>query len=202
MTADSYKTLESNSESLYKVKGSKHFGFAFPVMNEDDIREHLDQLRKDHHSARHHCYAWSLGIEREPYRANDDGEPSGSAGKPIYGQILSFDITNVLIVVVRYFGGTKLGVGGLIDAYRTAAKMAIEEGIIIEKQVCDYYKIDFSYNKMSEVMKVLKDLDLPQSDQNFDLNCSLKTSVRISESNLLIEQLEGEEVKFTHLFRR
>lgn len=171
-------------------------------MNEDDIREHLDQLRKDHHSARHHCYAWSLGIEREPYRANDDGEPSGSAGKPIYGQILSFDITNVLIVVVRYFGGTKLGVGGLIDAYRTAAKMAIEEGIIIEKQVCDYYKIDFSYNKMSEVMKVLKDLDLPQSDQNFDLNCSLKTSVRISESNLLIEQLEGEEVKFTHLFRR
>lgn len=202
MTEDSYKTLASNSESLYKVKGSKHFGFAFPVMDEDDIRLHLDQLRKDHHSARHHCYAWSLGIEREPYRANDDGEPSGSAGKPIYGQLLSFDITNVLIVVIRYFGGTKLGVGGLIDAYRTAAKMAIEAGTIVERQVCDYYKIKFSYNKMSEVMGVLKDLDLPQSEQEFDLNCSLKTSIRISESQRLIELLEGEEVEFEHLFRR
>jgi len=202
LTEDSYKTLASNSESLYKVKGSKHFGFAFPVMDEDDIRLHLDQLRKDHHSARHHCYAWSLGIEREPYRANDDGEPSGSAGKPIYGQLLSFDITNVLIVVIRYFGGTKLGVGGLIDAYRTAAKMAIEAGTIVERQVCDYYKIKFSYNKMSEVMGVLKDLDLPQSEQEFDLNCSLKTSIRISESQRLIELLEGEEVEFEHLFRR
>jgi len=171
-------------------------------MDEDDIRLHLDQLRKDHHSARHHCYAWSLGIEREPYRANDDGEPSGSAGKPIYGQLLSFDITNVLIVVIRYFGGTKLGVGGLIDAYRTAAKMAIEAGTIVERQVCDYYKIKFSYNKMSEVMGVLKDLDLPQSEQEFDLNCSLKTSIRISESQRLIELLEGEEVEFEHLFRR
>ena len=121
------------------MKGSKHFGFAFPVRSKEEIKERLDELRVIHHSARHHCYAWALGLDREPHRYNDDGEPGGTAGKPIYGQILSFDVTSVLIVVVRYFGGTKLGVGGLIDAYRTAAKMALEEAEIVEQQIMDHY---------------------------------------------------------------
>lgn len=202
VSEDTYRTILKPSESLYKVKGSKHFGYVFPVMSEDDIKDRLEEVKAEHHSARHHCYAWALGLDREPYRANDDGEPSGSAGKPIYGQILSFDLTNVLIVVVRYFGGTKLGVGGLIDAYRTAAKMAIEAGKIVERQVCNYYRIDFEYARMSDVMRVLKDMDLPQSKQNFDLKCSLETNVRLSDSEKLLQELDLNGIKVQHLFTR
>lgn len=192
--ADSYKTLAGPSESLYKVKGSKHFGYAFPVMDESAIKEHLDQLRKEHHQARHHCYAWALGAERTHYRANDDGEPSGTAGKPIFGQIQSFDLSNVLIVVVRYFGGVKLGAGGLIDAYRTAARMAIESGVIVEKTVEDHLQVRFPYEAMSKVMKVMKELGFPQSHQEFDLNCSLRTSCRLSLTAGLLHALEVEDV--------
>lgn len=171
-------------------------------MSEDEIKNCLEEVKNEHHSARHHCYAWALNIEREPYRANDDGEPSGSAGKPIYGQILSFDLTNVLIVVVRYFGGTKLGVGGLIDAYRTAAKLAIENTKVVERKICDYYRIDFPYSKMSKVMGVLKNMDLPQSDQNFDLSCSLKTHLPVLDTEQLISSLNDEDIKLTHIHRR
>jgi uncharacterized YigZ family protein len=202
LETDSYRTVASPGKSLYKVKGSKHFGYVFPVMSEDDIKDRLEEVKTEHHSARHHCYAWALNIEREPYRANDDGEPSGSAGKPIYGQILSFDITNVLIVVVRYFGGTKLGVGGLIDAYRTAAKLAIENTRIVEKKICDYYRIEFPYSRMSKVMGVLKSMDLPQTDQNFDLSCSLKTFLPVLEAEQLNDALDDEEIELTHLYRR
>jgi uncharacterized YigZ family protein len=183
---------------MYKVKGSKHFAFAYPVQSEEQIKEHLDELRKEHYAARHHCYAWRLGADHSRYRANDDGEPNNSAGKPILGQIQSFELTNVLIVVIRYFGGTKLGVGGLIDAYRTAARMAIEQGKIIESVVENYYALHFPYSQMSNVMSLLKDRDLPQYDQEFDLTCDLNTNIRLSESEAFeeaIENLEGVKLK-------
>ena len=180
---DTYRTIELPSEDMYKVKGSKHFAFAYPVYSIDEIKEKLDFLRKEHFSARHHCYAYRLGLDKKVFRANDDGEPSNTAGKPILGQIQSYDLTNILIVVIRYFGGTKLGVGGLIDAYKTASKMAIEQANIIEKQVKNHYKIDFKYEHMSHVMKYLKDHNLPQENQQFDLNCSLETWVRLADSS-------------------
>lgn len=139
----------------------------------------LEQIRKEHHSARHHSYAWRLDLDKKRFRANDDGEPSNSAGKPILGQIQSFDLTNVLIIVVRYFGGTKLGVGGLIDAYRTAAKFAIEEGKIIERQVTRFVQVKFPYPSMGGVMKILKDFQLEMHSNKFEIECELVVEVRL-----------------------
>ncbi|MFT5184409.1 MAG: putative YigZ family protein [Flavobacteriales bacterium] len=178
---------------MYKVKGSKHFGYAFPVWNEAEIKNHLEQIRILHHAARHHCYAFRLGLDKAHYRANDDGEPSNSAGKPILGQIESFDLTNILIVVVRYFGGTKLGVGGLIDAYRTAARMAISNGEIVEVQVTKVYQINFPYSQMSSVMGFLKKWELPQIKQNFDVECTLQTEIRLGDSEMFEEFFEDLE---------
>jgi len=183
LAEDSYRTLSSHSESLYKVKGSKHFGYAFPVYSKLEISEKLALVKKNHHSARHHCYAWRLGLEKKDFRANDDGEPSNSAGMPILGQIQSFDLTNVLIVVVRYFGGVKLGVGGLIDAYRTSARMAIEENKIITRQVHHFYRINFNYEAMPRVMSLLKSMKMEMKNSDFQLECSLETDIRASESS-------------------
>lgn len=197
---DTYLTLTSRSESLFKDKGSKHFGYAFPVYSLEEVKEKLEIIRKEHHQARHHCYAYRLGLDKKTFRANDDGEPSNSAGPPILGQIQSYDLTNVLIIVVRYFGGTKLGVGGLINAYKTASKLAIEENKIIEKKVHHFYKIEFKYESMGSIMKFLKDHNLPQSEQNFDLQCSLNTQIRSSEKDV-IENFFGDKeyVKLTLL---
>ncbi|MCH2197905.1 MAG: YigZ family protein [Flavobacteriales bacterium] len=184
--SDTYLSLKGRSESLYKVKGSKHFGYAFSVRNEDEIKAFLEVVKKEHHAARHHCYAWRLGHDKKRYRANDDGEPSNSAGKPILGQIQSYDLTNVLIVVVRYFGGVKLGVGGLIDAYRTSAREAIEAGSIIELLVEDTIKVDFPYEAMGSVMKILKDYDLEMITHEFEFKCTLTTSVRQSLTEELL----------------
>ncbi|MDG1261360.1 MAG: YigZ family protein [Flavobacteriales bacterium] len=192
---DTYRTLKGRSESLYKVKGSKHFGYAFPVYSEEEIKECLEIVKKEHHSARHHCYAWRLDLDKKRYRANDDGEPSNSAGKPILGQIQSFDLTNVFIVVVRYFGGTKLGVGGLIDAYRTAARMAIEDGTIIEKQVKQRMSVKFPYGSMGSVMKVLKDFDLEMLTNEFEIACVLTTEVRLD----LVEQVSTSFEDIDHV---
>jgi uncharacterized YigZ family protein len=187
---DTYQTVARSSEALYKVKGSKHFGFCFPVTHEEEIRAHLDELRKVHHSARHHCYAWRLSPDGNHYRANDDGEPSNSAGKPILGQLQSFNLTNTLVVVVRYFGGTKLGVGGLIDAYRTAAKMAIEANEIVQEYVTEEVSINFNYNQMGAVMKVLNDRNLQMKQHHFDAQCSLTVAVRASGADELRKALE------------
>ena len=187
---DTFRTLKHSSESLYKVKGSKHFGYAFPVKSEDDIRLHLDELRKLHHAARHHCYAWRLGADGSRFRANDDGEPSNSAGKPILGQLQSFELTNALVVVVRYFGGTKLGVGGLIDAYRTAAREAIEANEIIEELVMDEVAISFNYDRMGAVMKVLKDFNLEMLRHRFGTDCELTVEVRKSLAPNVADALE------------
>lgn len=194
---DTYYTLARPGESLYKVKGSKHFGYAFNVNDEDEIKACLEQVRKEHHAARHHCYAWKLGLDDNHYRANDDGEPSNSAGKPIYGAILSAAITNVLIVVVRYFGGTKLGVGGLIDAYRTAAKLAIEDTEIEERLIYQRLEFSFDYERMGDVMKLLKDRDLPVNDPIYEMRCNISSSIRLRDLDTFLAELseiEGLEI--------
>lgn len=170
---DLYRTIKYPSEGSYKEKGSKFLAFAYPVSSEEEIKQYRAKLRKLHHDARHHCYAWRLGPEKLLYRVNDDGEPSGSAGKPIFGQIQSRDLSDILVVVVRYFGGTLLGVGGLIRAYRSAASDALDQNIVIERRVFDKMKLDFAYPQMNSVMKLIKDMHLEFEDQLFDLDCSL-----------------------------
>lgn len=198
---DTYRTLTGTSTSLYKVKGSKHFGYAFPVKTQDDIRAALEFVRTEHHAARHVCYAWRLGPEGKEFRANDDGEPSNSAGKPILGQLQSFEITQCLVAVVRYFGGVKLGVGGLIDAYRTAAREAIEDGVIVERYVKNHYRIHFPYESMSLVMRVMKDGKHPQSNPQFDMKCTLETAVRLSQCEAFEAHFkDAENVKVEVLF--
>ncbi|HAQ20476.1 MAG TPA: YigZ family protein [Prolixibacteraceae bacterium] len=186
---DTYKTIAQPSEGLFKDNGSKFLSFAFPVDSEDNIRNCVQLLRKEHHSARHHCYAWRLGYEKSVFRANDDGEPTSTAGKPILGQIQSFDLTNILIVVVRYFGGTLLGVSGLINAYRNAAYDAIIQAEIIEKLVEKQLLVEFDYTVMNEVMKIFKDEKLLQNEPQFDLRCQIKTQIRFSELNRIEEGL-------------
>lgn len=178
---DTYKTIQTpGNEALYKDKNSKFFGYTYPITNEEEAKKHIEALKKKHHSARHWCYAWQIGTDKKRYRSNDDGEPSNSAGQPIYGQILSFDLTNVLIVVVRYFGGVKLGVGGLINAYRTAAQQAIESSIIIEKTIDVYFIVSFDYKDMNKVMRIIKENQLQIFKQELELNCKLHFSARKS----------------------
>ena len=184
---DTYKTILAPSEGLFKDKGSKFIAYAFPVHSENEIKEIIQTIKKEHYSARHHCYAWRLGHEKLHFRANDDGEPSSTAGKPILGQIQSFDLTNILIVVVRYFGGILLGASGLINAYRNAAFDAITNAEIAEKIVEKLYLVEFDYGVMNEVMKVFKDEKLPQINPLFDLRCSISTTVRLTDS----ERVEG-----------
>ena len=185
---DTYKTIEVAPEPvLFKDKNSKFFGYAFPVTNEDAVKLHLELLKKEHHSARHWCYAYQIGTESISYRANDDGEPSNSAGMPIYGQILSFEVTNVLIVVVRYFGGVKLGVGGLINAYRTSAQMALEAATIIEKTINIDYLISCDYKNMNTVMRVIKEKQLNILHQKLEMDCQITISVRKNESESVFE---------------
>jgi len=196
---DTYKTISKPSEGLFKDKGSKFISFAYPVKSEDEIREIILTLKKEHHSARHHCYAWRLGHEKLLFRANDDGEPSSTAGKPILGQIQNHDLTNILIVVVRYFGGTLLGVSGLINAYKNAAMDAINQAEIIEKIVDQKLLIEFGYGVMNEVMKVFKDEKLPQIESAFDLECQISTQIRLSELDRITEALKKiEGLKITY----
>ncbi len=196
---DSYKTISKPSEGLFKDKGSKFISFAYPVDSEDEIRDIIQTLKKEHYSARHHCFGWRLGHEKLLFRANDDGEPSSTAGKPILGQIQSFDLTNILIVVVRYFGGTLLGVSGLINAYRNAALDAINQAEIVERVVEKKLLVEFGYGVMNEVMKVFKDEKLPQFDPIFDLDCTIKTQIRLSEIDRItdgLKKINGLQISF------
>ena len=180
---DTYKTIFEPAEGeVYKDKNSKFYGYAFPITNEDQIKVHLDALKKEHYSARHWCYAYQIGTENPKYRANDDGEPNNSAGTPIYGQIQSFKVTNILIVVVRYYGGVKLGVGGLIHAYRTSAQLVMASAKIIEKTINMSFKLQFDYKYMSKVMRVIKENDIEIHSQKLELDCLLEISVRKSKA--------------------
>lgn len=184
---DVYYTIEKESQGYFKDKGSKFHAFAFPVQNEDDVKEILTHLKKEHHSARHHCYAWRLGTEDISFRANDDGEPSSTAGKPILGQLQSFNATNILIVVVRYFGGTLLGVSGLINAYRSAAADALKNAEILQKLIEKEVILDFTYNELAEVMNVTKQENLTILNTRFEERCNLTFSVRKSEFEKVIK---------------
>lgn len=176
---DTYKTIENPvKDILFKEKNSKFIGFAYPIQSEDDVKIYLDELKKEHFSARHWCYAYQLGTETTRFRANDDGEPSNSAGMPIYGQIQSFEVTNILIIVVRYFGGIKLGVGGLISAYKTAAQMTLEEATIAEKTIDKHFLITFDYKNMNKVMRIIKEKNLDIINQKMELNCAIEIATR------------------------
>ena len=183
---DLYRTIESPSEGQFKDKGSRFLAFAFPVYHEQETKQQIAELKKQYHDARHHCYAWRLGADMDHYRVNDDGEPSGSAGKPILGQIHSRELTQILVVVVRYFGGTLLGVGGLINAYRSAAAAALDQAVIVEKKVEEQLVIEYGYDEMNAVMKVIKDFNLGFENKQFDMECSL--TVRVW--NRLIPQVQ------------
>lgn len=188
---DSYKTIaKPTPEVLYKEKNSKFFAYAFPITSETQVKPILEQIKKEHYNARHWCYAFQLGAEQVYYRVNDDGEPSNTAGAPIHGQIQSFELTDVLIVVVRYFGGIKLGVGGLITAYRAAAQLALEQAEIIEKTIDKNFKIVFDYKDMNNVMRVIKEKDLQIVEQQMHMSCVIEVKTRLTEYQRAIEAFE------------
>lgn len=189
---DTYKSISKPGEEvLFKDRNSKFFGYTFPVTTEEEAKEHLEELRKKHHQARHWCYAWQIGKEDPQYRANDDGEPSNSAGMPIYGQIQSFDVTNILVVVVRYFGGVKLGVGGLINAYKTAAQMALENSRITTRTIDETFKLKFDYPEMNIVMRLIKEHNLNIIEQDLGLDCKIYLSVRKKEADAIYEKFSN-----------
>ncbi|MCE1198944.1 MAG: YigZ family protein [Marinilabiliales bacterium] len=189
MSADTFRTIESSSEGLYKEKGSKFLSWVIPVKNEDEIKSILAELKKEHFSARHCCYAWSLGAEGLRVRMNDDGEPSGTAGRPIFGQIQSNRLTNVLIVVVRYFGGTLLGVGGLIQAYKQAAADAIAHAQIVERSVTYLIRVTFGYECMNALMKLVKEEELEMAETYFDLTSNVSLMVHSAKKQFVEEKL-------------
>jgi len=193
MFEDTYKTIAGTSEGIFRDKGSKFIAYAYPLTREEELKEILQHLKKEHPKARHHCYAWRLSPDRSVYRVNDDGEPSGTAGRPILNTLLSKDVTNVLVIVVRYFGGTLLGVPGLINAYKQATEEAILANHIIEKTINDVYALSFEYSQLNDVMKVIKEENLSPENQIFDLNCSMEISIRKLELNKILGKLENIE---------
>ena len=199
MDSDTYRTIKSTAEGLYKEKGSRFVSVAIPIADQKEIKPIIDSIKKEHHEARHHCYAYMIGHERSIWRVNDDGEPSGTAGRPILGQINSTGLTNIIIIVCRYFGGTLLGVSGLINAYRSAAASAIANGEVVERTVQDYFEIKFPYSSMNDVMKILKEENLGQSQQSFELECSIlvnfRQSVRVKVLNRL-SRVEGIKYRY------
>lgn len=188
-TKDSYLTIEGNAEAIFKEKSSKFLCYAFHVEYEEEITAHLERLRKQYYDATHHCYAWRLGPFGERFRANDDGEPSSTAGKPILGQMLSREVTNCLIVVVRYFGGTKLGVPGLIAAYKESAAAVLDEAKVVERTVDTLIKIEFSYVVMNDVMRIVKEEQPVMLSQVFDNLCSMVLAVRNSKADVVLGRL-------------
>ena len=199
MESDTYKTIKSPSEGVYKEKGSRFVSIAIPVSEQEEIKPIIDKIKKEHHEARHHCFAYMIGSERINWRVNDDGEPSGTAGRPILGQINSFGLTNIIIVVSRYFGGTLLGVSGLINAYRSAAASAINNAELTEKTLREYYEIIYPYIVMNDVMKILKEENVEQSKQLFDLECRILLNFRVSvKENVLnrFSRIDGLKCRY------
>lgn len=182
MFDDVFRTLGAASEGVYREKGSRFLAFAFPVCSTDEVKGYLEGLRREYFDARHHCYAYVLGPSRDVWRVNDDGEPSGTGGRPIYGQLLSADLTDVLVVVVRYFGGVLLGASGLANAYRAAARDALEHAVVVERTVDVVYRLQFEYGLMNGVMRVVKDFGLSPRHQDFGLDCRMEVAVRRSLS--------------------
>lgn len=190
MFEDTYKTITSPSTGSYSEKRSKFLAYAFPVQTEQQVKERLTEIQKKHNDARHHCYAYILGPRKDAYRMNDNGEPSGTAGRPIHGQLMSKDLTNTLVIVVRYFGGIKLGVSGLQNAYKIAAKEALDAATIIEKTIDETYEVTFEYLQMNNVMQLMKDPYVTIISQQSDMNCTIQFSVRQREAERIVTALK------------
>ena len=189
-TKDTYKSIAEPAEGLFKDNGSRFIALAYPVESEAEVKEIVQRLKKEYHDARHHCYAYRLGLDGEPWRANDDGEPSGSAGRPILGQIDSAGLSDILVVVVRYFGGIKLGIPGLIRAYKTSTADALAGARVVEKVAGRWYTLRFPYDELPAVMKLSKDMDLPQRNQSFLSECTLDVRVRLSAEPDFLERIK------------
>ena len=186
---DTYKTIEKPSEGLFRDRGSKFLAFAYPLNSEYELKNYLTQLKSLHPKANHHCWAMRMSIDRSVFRLNDDGEPSGTAGRPILNTLLSRDLTNIAVIVVRYFGGTLLGVPGLINAYKSATEDALQQAVVIEKTVNDIYTIEFDYLQMNDIMKIIKEDNLIIISQAFDNNCSIQVSIRKTQVNQTLLKL-------------
>jgi len=200
---DTYLTIAKPSEAIFRDRGSKFLAFAYPIRSDAEIKEIVGKLKTEHPKANHHCWAMRLSPDRSVFRVNDDGEPSGTAGRPILNVLLSKNVTNVLVVVVRYFGGTLLGVPGLINAYKTATEMALAEAKVVEQTIQDVYTINFNYLQMNEVMKVVKDEALTIINQQFDNDCAITLAIRKTQVNAVLGKLEnisGLKAKFDHTF--
>ncbi|WP_138480415.1 IMPACT family protein [Dyadobacter bucti] len=195
---DSFQTIAVPSEGFFKDKGSKFLAYAFPVQNDQEAKTHLEELRELHPKAVHHCYAYRLGTDRMSYRMSDDGEPSGTAGRPILNILYSKDVTNILVVVVRYFGGTLLGVPGLINAYKTATESALDEAEVITRHLSHFYELRFSYIQMNDVMRIAKEMELPVSEQQFEMECRMIVEVRTTLTERFMmrcEKVEGLSIQ-------
>ena len=199
---DTYLTIESKGEGLYKEKGSKFIALAYPVTTEEEIKPILANLRKEYHDARHYCYAYQLGADKKKFRANDDGEPTNSAGQPILGQIKSNNLTNVVVIVIRYFGGKLLGVSGLINAYKTAAADALSNTKIITKTIRDLYELTFAYTIINNVMRLIEEEKLTIVKQTFEADCTIRIGVRLSKSEAIKKRIEkSPEVTIKYIGR-
>lgn len=187
---DTYKTIEAASQGEYKERGSRFIAYAFPIKNSDEMKPIMEEIKSEHYAARHHCFAYRIGQEGEDWRAFDDGEPSGTAGRPILGQLLSSDITNILVIVVRYFGGTKLGVPGLINAYRNATIEALNSAEIVIRTINAVFNFTFDYLAMNDVMRLIKDFDANIMEQHFDNTCHIKLSVRCGNAEAFYKRAE------------
>ena len=187
---DTYKSIAAPGEGLFKDNGSRFIALAWPVESEEEVKEIVAALKKEYHDARHHCYAYRLGLSGEPWRANDDGEPSGSAGRPILGQIDSAGLSDILVVVVRYFGGIKLGIPGLIRAYKTSTADALSHARVVEKVAGRWYSLHFPYDTLPAAMKLIKEMDLPQREQSFQTECTIQVRVRQSLEQDFLERIE------------
>ena len=189
---DQYKTIKKpSSEVIFKDRGSKFLGYAFQISSKEEVNPIISKLKDNHHKARHWCYAWRLGVEKVSFRVNDDGEPNNSAGNPIYGQILSFDLTNILVVVVRYFGGTKLGVGGLINAYKTSAKLSLNASEIIQKTIDVNFELQFDYVDMDKVMRLIKEKNIHIIHQEMHMSCNFEISIRKKDADSIKSAFEN-----------
>ncbi|OIN60230.1 IMPACT family protein [Arsenicibacter rosenii] len=187
---DTYRTIAKPAEGLFRDKGSKFLAYAYPVTTENEAKAYLDALRKEHPKANHHCYAYRLGPDKNTYRASDDGEPAGTAGRPILNTLYSHDLTNILVVVVRYFGGTLLGVPGLINAYKSSTVEVLSGAVVVEKTVNERYRIVFGFERMNDVMKIVKDMQLTVLGQTYDNECVLRIELRKSLVNQVLGRFE------------
>lgn len=198
---DTYKTIENPAEGVFRDRGSKFLAYAYPISSENDIKAIVARLKSEHPKANHHCWATRLTIDRSVFRVNDDGEPSGTAGRPILNTLLSKDLTNLLVVVVRYFGGTLLGVPGLINAYKAATENALNQSVIISKTVNDVYTISFDYLQMNDIMRIIKEEGLGVLNQQFDNDCSIQLSIRktqVEQALFKLSKVSGSQVKYNH----